>query len=92
MQMYVLINRVTGLFAARECTGQHDGRFSDDIADAKEFYSYGAAADFGQNFDDTWQPEAVFDNHVASASFAPGARCSDLDAHPFSGVTSAGEY
>lgn len=27
-----------------------------------------------------------------TASFAPGAHCSDLDAHPFSGVVSAGDY
>lgn len=94
MSLYVLRNRVTGQFAMRSCMGQRDGNFSDDPADAKEFHSYGDCADFGQNFDDDWHPEDLFpDQHVpVSVSFAPGARCSDLDEHPFSGAVSAGDY
>ena len=92
MNIYVLANRSTGKIAGRDCTGQHDGLFVDDVADAREFATYGEAAEFGQNFDDNWQPEALFDDAPRSASFAPGARCSDLDEHPFSGAVSYGEY
>ncbi|MGB3833759.1 MAG: hypothetical protein WA975_18060 [Mesorhizobium sp.] len=92
MNIYVLTNRKTGLLAAHDCMGQHDGRFCDDVALAKEFGTYGECAEFGQNFDDNWQPEALFDERPYSASFAPGARCSTLDEHPFSGSIGAGDY
>ena len=92
MNIYVLVNRSTGIFAGRDCAGQHDGRFVDDVADAREFATYGEAAEFGQNFDDNWQPEALFDDAPRTASFASGARRSDLDAHPFSGAVNAEDY
>lgn len=92
MNIYVLRNQQTSEFATRNCVGQHDGRFSDGVADAKEFDTFGECADYGQNFDDNWQPMALFDDAPRSVSFAPGARCSDLDAHPFSGAISAGDY
>lgn len=92
MNIYVLINRETGLLAARDCMGQYDGRFCEDVADAREFPSYGDCAEYSQNFDDNWQPEALFDERPFSASLAPGARRSTLDEHPFSGAISAGDY
>lgn len=93
MNIYVLHNRKSGLFAARNCRGQHDGNFSDDVADAKEFATYAETADYGQNFDDDWQPEALFDERpTVVVEFAPGARCSDLDDHAFSAKISAGDY
>ena len=39
-----------------------------------------------------WEADALNgreDMRGVSVSFAPGARCSDLDAHPFSGAVSA---
>ena len=93
MNIYVLMNRETRMVATRDCMGQHDGKFSDDVADAKEFSSYGEASDYGQNFDDNWQPEALFDEQPnVMVEFMSGARCSELDDHPFSGAVSAGDY
>lgn len=92
MNIYVLMNRSNGLFAMRDCMGEHDGRFSDDVADAKEFDTFGACADYSQNFSDGWQPEALFDEQPVSPVFAPNALCGDLDGHPFSGAICAGEY
>lgn len=57
---YLLRNSVTGLFAAHDCAGQHDGKFTDDPANVKEFATYGEASDYSQNFDDNWQPEPMF--------------------------------
>lgn len=57
---YVLMNRATGEYARADCAGQHDGKFTDDVADAKEFVTFGQASDFSQNFGDDWQPEALF--------------------------------
>lgn len=56
---FVLANRETGLLAAHDCVGEHDGRFTDSLASAKQFQSYGEASDYSQNFDDTWQPEEL---------------------------------
>lgn len=61
MNIYILMNRRTRMVAARNCMGEHDGNFSHDIADAMEFATYGEASDYGQNFSDDWQPEALFD-------------------------------
>lgn len=70
MSSYVLFNRSTKQFAARGCQGQHDGKFSQDIGDAFEFPTFGECADFGQNFDDSWQPMAT---HLP----APQVDCDD---------------
>lgn len=60
MQTYVLRNRETGAFARADSVGQHDGRMTDDVADAKEFDTFGAASDYSQNFGDEWHPEPLF--------------------------------
>ena len=52
--VYILQHETTGQYATMSCIGQHDGKFSDDVADAKEFASYGEAADYSQNFDNNW--------------------------------------
>jgi len=57
MTSYVLTNRKSRLMARADCIGQHDGKFTDDVGDAKEFDTFGQCADFGQNFDDDWHPE-----------------------------------
>ena len=57
---FVLFNEAKKVFAGQSCAGQHDGKFVSDVADAKEFSSYGDAADFGQGFDDEWNPVDLF--------------------------------
>lgn len=65
--MYVLQNQRTNQFARYDCAGEHDGRFTDpgDITDAKEFDTFGAAADYGQNFGDDWHPMPLFNETLA---------------------------
>lgn len=48
--MYLLQNQATGQFARHDSTGEHDGRVTDDVADAKEFATWAEASDFSQNF------------------------------------------
>ena len=53
---FTLRNRDTGKFARWDCRGQHDGKFCDEYPDAKKFETFGEASDFGQNFDESWEP------------------------------------
>jgi hypothetical protein len=39
-----------------------------------------------------WAVDAKLSQAQPSAEYAPGARCSELDDHPFSGAISAGDY
>jgi hypothetical protein len=48
--MYVLKNTRTGQFARYDSEGEHDGRTTDDVAQAREFPEWGAASDYSQNF------------------------------------------
>jgi hypothetical protein len=52
--MYLLRNTVTGEFAHFASSGQHDGLTTDNVSDAREFDSYGEAAEFNQNFGPEW--------------------------------------
>jgi hypothetical protein len=70
MGLYVLMNEQTGQYATMSCVGQHDGKFSDDIADAKEFDSFGAAADYSQNFGPEWHVETIMSDEFHEADFS----------------------
>ena len=59
MTRYVLINRTSDEYAAEDCQGQHDGKFTPDVAFAQIFQSFGEVSDFSQNFDDSWQPAEI---------------------------------
>ena len=65
-QLYVIQNMKTGLLARHDCEGEHDGRFTDDISIAKEFWTSrresAEAAEYSQNFGPDWTVQAVFDD------------------------------
>ena len=61
-QLYVIQNEKTGLLARHDSEGEHDGRVTDDITIAKEFWGNRSAAyEFSQNFGPDWSVQAVFD-------------------------------
>ena len=53
--LFFIENTDTGLLAAEGCTGEHDGRFTDDARRAAAFDTRGEASDFCQNFGPSWQ-------------------------------------
>jgi hypothetical protein len=70
--IYVLCNRETRQIARYDCLGEHDGKFTDDPADAKEFSTYGECAEFGQNFGGNWEPESLFSEQPQSVVMPDG--------------------
>jgi hypothetical protein len=55
--MYILCNRRTGEYAAKNCRGEHDRNFTRDTASVRKFDTFGEASDYSQNFGYDWQIE-----------------------------------
>jgi len=51
---FVIENTVTGQLARQDCTGEHDGKFTNDAKLAAFFDTRGEASDFCQNFGPDW--------------------------------------
>lgn len=43
-------NQTTGKFARHDSVGEHDGKLTEDLSDAKSFEHYRDASDYSQNF------------------------------------------